>query len=227
VTKQRSGEEAHGRIEEVGRQRARGVPFREIARRFNLDGRHMRGEWQAWLEHRKTERAADGLQLEETLGQYDEVLRAAWRDHELLGGEGTDLEAPTARARSESLRIALAATHRKASLFWLSRKMQRAGQTSSSQGSDGHRGNSRLNLYNIKQDLDALRRRVEEMKSDDTETFRMIIEEAKELGVRLPEPVPPSWQEEEDEAWLAAREAQQSKTDRKEGGDADTSDNVE
>jgi len=204
-----SEEEPAGRIEEVTQLRARGVPFGEIARRFNIDEGQIRLEWQRWLACRKAERSGDGLQLEETLDQYDEVLRAAWRDHELLGGDMTSLDAPTARTRSEALRIALGATDRKASLLGLSRKAQGAGQTSSSPGRDGHQGSSGSTLYNIK-NLDALRRQFEEMKSEQIEIFREQIEEAKELGVRLPEPAPPSWQEEEDEAWLRAREADEN-----------------
>jgi hypothetical protein len=212
MTEEHSEEEAGGRIEEVGQLRGRGVPFGEIARRFNRDERQIRGEWQSWLGRRKTERAADGLQLEETLGQYDEVLRAAWRDHELLEAGTTGLDAQTARARSESLRVALGAIDRRASLLGLSRRAQGAGRTSSSPSRDGHQGNGGSTLYNIK-DLDALRREIEGRKSEDIEGYRMLIEEAKELGVPLPEPVPLSPEEEEDEAWLAAREAEQEQGD--------------
>lgn len=222
-----SEEEANGRIEEVGHLHARGVPFGEIARRLDLDEPQVRLKWQAWLEGRKAEREADGLQLEDILAQYDEVLREAWDDHERLGEEIASLDVHTARVRSESLRIALSAIDRKASLLALSRRVQGAGRTSSSRGRDGDwtryvpMGN-----YFIK-DPDAFRRSLEETKPDLIESIQMLIDEAKELGVGLPEPVPWDWWQEENETWLQEREARESKTHQEEGGDADAPGDVE
>jgi hypothetical protein len=113
-------EEVDARIEEVGQQRARGVPVADIAAKFDVTDRQIRLDHQEWLRRRKAERAADGLQLEEVLAQCEQVVSAAWHDHELLGAGMTSLDPKTARARSELLRIALAAIDRKVSLLGLS-----------------------------------------------------------------------------------------------------------
>jgi len=217
-----SEEERGGRIEEVGHLRARGVPFGEIARRLDLDEPQVRLEWQTWLKGRKAEREADGLQLEDILAQYDEVLRAAWDDHELPGEEIAGLDVHTARARSESLRIALSASDCKASLLALSGGVQEAGQTSSSPSGDGDQGDPRWFSYHVfAREPDSLRRMVEELKSEAISGFRLLIDEAKEVDRRLPERAPPNCQEEEDEVWLQEREARESKTHRGEGEEAD------
>lgn len=117
-------EEVDARIEEVGQLRARGVPVADIAAKFDVTDRQVRLDHQEWLRRRKAERAADGLQLEEVLAQCEEVVSAAWHDHELLGAGMTSLDPKTARARSELLRIALAAIDRKVSLLGLSTAAQ-------------------------------------------------------------------------------------------------------
>lgn len=117
-------EELDARIEEVGQLRARGVPVADIAAKFPVTDRQIRLDHQEWLRRRKAERAADGLQLEEVLAQCEEVVSAAWHDHELLGAGMTSLDPKTARARSELLRIALAAIDRKVSLLGLSTPAQ-------------------------------------------------------------------------------------------------------
>ena len=117
-------EEVDARIEEVGQLRARGVPVADIAAKFDVTDRQIRLDHQEWLRRRKAERAADGLQLEEVLAQCEEVVSAAWHDHELLGAGMTSLDPKTARARSELLRIALAAIDRKVSLLGLSTAAQ-------------------------------------------------------------------------------------------------------
>ena len=217
-----SEEEANGRIEVVGHLRARGVPFGEIARRLDLDEPQVRLEWQAWLKGRKAERVADGLQAEDILAQYDEVLRAAWDDHERLEEEITGLDVHTARARSESLRIALSASDRKASLLALFEGAPEAGRTSSSPSGDGDQGDPLWAFYYLyAMDPDSLRQAMERGKAALIEGYQMLIDEAKEAGVGLPEPRPWDWWEEEYEAWLQEREARESKTHREEDGDAD------
>ncbi len=116
------------RIEQVGQQRARGVPVAELADKFDVTDRQIRLDYQEWLKRRKEERGADSLQHEEVLAQYDEVLSAAWHDHELLGAGMTSLDPRTARARSELLRIALGAIERKTSLL---------GPATGAQGEEG------------------------------------------------------------------------------------------
>jgi hypothetical protein len=223
MMEEHSDEEAGGWIEEVGHLRARGVPFGEIARRLDLDEPQVRIKWQAWLEGRKAERQADGLQAEDILAQYDEVLRAAWDDHERLGEEIAGLDVHTARARSESLRIALSASDRKASLLALSGAVQAAGRTSSGPGGDG----DQANRSSSPEFLDGLRRAVEESSAELIKGFQEQIDEKKAEGRPLPELRPWNWRQEENEAWLQAREARQSKTHREEGGDADAPRDVE
>jgi hypothetical protein len=228
MMEEHSEEEANGRIEEVGHLRARGVPFGEIARRLDLDEPQVRLRWQAWLEGRKAEREADGLQLEDILAQYDEVLREAWDDHERLGEEIASLDVHTARVRSESLRIALSAIDRKASLLALSRRVQGAGRTSSSPGGYGDWARYVPLMGYYINDPDAYRRILEESKPELIEDIQIQIDDAKEQGRKsLPALIPWSWEEEENEAWLQEREARESKTHREEGGDADAPGDVE
>jgi hypothetical protein len=124
VMPRRRKEEVDARVEEVGSLRARGVPVAELAAKFDVTDRQIRLYNEEWLRRRKAERATDGLQLEEVLAQCEEVASAAWHDHELLGAGMTSLDPKTARARSELLRIALAAIDRKVSLLGLSTAAQ-------------------------------------------------------------------------------------------------------
>ena len=108
-------EEVDARIEEVGRQRARRVPVAECARRFDVSERQIRDDQREWLKRRKAERAAEGLEVEESLAQCDEALQAAWRDYDLLGNGAPDPK--VVRARSELLRLALSIIDRQASFL--------------------------------------------------------------------------------------------------------------
>jgi len=142
------------------------------------------------------------------------VLRAAWDDHERLGEEIAGLDVHTARARSESLRIALSAVDRRESLLALSGGVQEAGRTSSSPSGDGDQANP----WSSPESLDKLRQATEEANAELISGFQWLIADAKEHGKPLPEPAPWNWRQEENEAWLQAREARESKTHREEGG---------
>ena len=189
-------EEVDARIEEVGQLRARGVPVADIAAKFDVTDRQIRLYHQEWLRRRKVERAADGLQLEEVLAQCEEVVTAAWHDHELLGAGMTSLDPKTARARSELLRIALSAIDRKASLL---------GPATGARGEEGGApGDTKLLAIT---DVDTFWRESKRLQAIQRREFMIIIDMLRR-GEHVPElrPLNPDEQEYADAAEREAAE---------------------
>jgi hypothetical protein len=78
--------------------------------------RQIRYDEQEWLKRRRAGRGGDNLHGEQVLAEFDEVLAAAWSDHQRLGKGATSLDPKVARAKSELLRIVVSVIERKASL---------------------------------------------------------------------------------------------------------------
>jgi len=131
-------EDVDGRIEQVGSRRARGESVPEIARRFNVSERQIRYDSQEYLRRRRADRGGNNLQREQILAQYEEVLRAAWRDYERLGKGATSVDPKFARARAEYLRLIASVIDRTAALSGSAQEAQRAVPVSSP-SSNGHR----------------------------------------------------------------------------------------
>jgi hypothetical protein len=190
----RKKKDVDARIEDVGARRARGEPVADLAAKWDVTPRQIRLDNQEWLRHRKEERGTDRLQLEEVLVQYDEVLSAAWRDHELLGAGTTSLDPKAARARSELLRIALSAIDRKASLL---------GPATGAQGEEGGAsGDTKLLAIT---DVDAFWRESKRLQAIQRREY-MIIIEMLQRGEHVPK-LRPLNPEEQEYADAAEREA--------------------
>jgi hypothetical protein len=134
----RKKEEVDERIEQVGSRRARGESVPEIARRFNVSERQIRYDSREYLRRRRADRGGNNLQGEQILTQYEEVLRAAWRDYERLGKGATSVDPKVARARSEVLRIIVNVIDRTAALSGLPQEAHGAVPVGSP-SSNGHR----------------------------------------------------------------------------------------